>query len=70
MFGWGKNQFDKRIKRIVRQGGQHRKITDLYKQIREAAIKEYREDNTITVEAFLAECFADSVENKMEKLLK
>ena len=49
---------DRIIKDTVRQdGAQERKITRLYAQIREAAEREYYEDNVYTRDSFLKELF-------------
>jgi len=45
-------------KRIVKQGPLHQaRITAYYKIMREAAEKEFTEDNKPTLDAFLQECF-------------
>jgi hypothetical protein len=42
----------------VRQGYKHQEnITELYTMIREAAEKEFNEDNVPTLNSFLTECF-------------
>lgn len=46
------------IRRIVTQDEIHRqRITQLYATIREAAQREFYEDNDATLNAFLQECF-------------
>ena len=47
--------------RLVEQGPMHQKrITAYYRIMREAARKEFYEDDRPTLEAFLAECHADA----------
>lgn len=47
-------------KRIVKQGPLHQaRITAYYKIMREAAEKEFTEDNKPTLDAFLQECFSE-----------
>lgn len=47
-------------KRIVKQGYLHQaRITAYYKIMREAAEKEFTEDNKPTLDAFLQECFSE-----------
>ena len=49
------------IKKLVRQGGQDRKITMLYGMITYYARNEYREDNKITLDHYLREIFEESL---------
>ncbi len=45
--------------KLVKQGHLHKaRITAYYKIMREAAEKEFKEDNKPTLEAFLQECFS------------
>jgi hypothetical protein len=47
-------------KRIVKQGPLHQaRITAYYKIMREAAEKDFTEDNKPTLDAFLQECFSE-----------
>ena len=62
MLNWFEQWILKRsIRKIVRQGGQHRKIKMLYSMITYYAREEYREDNKITVDDFLREIFEESL---------
>lgn len=51
----------------VRQGGQDKKIKDLFSVIRKEALKEYSEDNVITVESFLTELFEEVMTTDYDK---
>lgn len=48
-------------KRIVNRGWKHKhNITDVFRVIRSAVEDEFPEDNFLTMNAFLQECFDDS----------
>lgn len=48
-------------RRLVRQGSTHRQnIAEYYRIMRNAAEKEFKEDNKPTLDAFLQECFDES----------
>ena len=53
------------LKRIfakqVRQGMHEQNIVELFKMIREAANNEFTEDNEITLDIFMADCYMESV---------
>lgn len=56
------------VRDVVRQDGyQEQKITQLYAQIREAAEREYYEDNKPTIDSFLTELFNRSFFANTEK---
>jgi hypothetical protein len=46
------------IRREVKQGSMHlTNITGIYQMVREACIEEFYEDNAVTLDATLRECF-------------
>lgn len=48
-------------KRLVRQGFDHKKsITEYYAIMQQAIVKEFREDNKPTTDAFARECMIDA----------
>lgn len=50
------------FKKYVAQGHNHtHRITELYKMIHEAARNEFTEDSDVSLNAFLKECFDNSI---------
>lgn len=58
--------FKRILRQQVRQGPHKENITELYRYIREAAEKEFYEDNLVTLNSSLTEYF----ENSLRKLTK
>lgn len=47
--------------RIVRQGGHRERIIQCFRVIREAAQEEFREENELTTDSFIVECFDEAM---------
>jgi hypothetical protein len=58
---WDRRRLKKIIRATVSQGNHKNRITQLYRDVRSAAMAEFTEDNQLTLDSFLRECFEASM---------